>query len=168
MNLFRADFGELYRRHLCRHGGFGINVLHLVAVVGVYLSLLELAFSLPAAEWVIGTLLAIYAAVLGCNVPLRLIALTTAVIGVLIAVCLALPAVNPWVYVGALIASHRFQLWHHRVFPQSLDMAEFNAKYRKGPALFVLLAVYELPILLNYVAYEGDQPLRNTLASSES
>jgi hypothetical protein len=32
-------------------------------------------------------------------------------------------------------------------------MTAFNAKYRKGPALFVLLSLYELPILLNYLVF---------------
>jgi hypothetical protein len=35
-------------------------------------------------------------------------------------------------------------------------MTEFNRKYKKGFVLFVLLSVYELPILLNYLCFDGD------------
>jgi len=31
------------------------------------------------------------------------------------------------------------------------DMSEFEDTYRKGPKLFVILLMYELPILLNYL-----------------
>ena len=44
MNILRINFDELYRRHLCRHSEFGINVLHIVSVWGVYLSLLAVEF----------------------------------------------------------------------------------------------------------------------------
>ena len=38
---------------------------------------------------------------------------------------------------------------------KSLDMHEFADKYRKGLSLFVLLAVYELPILINFLVFDG-------------
>ena len=31
-----VDFAELYARHLCRHSQFGINVIHLAALFGVW------------------------------------------------------------------------------------------------------------------------------------
>ena len=43
MNILRINFDELYQRHLCRHGQFGINVWHIIAVYGVYFSLCSLA-----------------------------------------------------------------------------------------------------------------------------
>jgi hypothetical protein len=35
-------------------------------------------------------------------------------------------------------------------------MAEFAGKYQKGPKLALLLAVYELPILLNYLLFADE------------
>ena len=39
MNPFRVNFQELYARHLCRHSQYGINVIHVAAVFGIYLAL---------------------------------------------------------------------------------------------------------------------------------
>lgn len=49
------------------------------------------------------------------------------------------------------ILRHRFQLWSHRRYSLHRDMSEFKTKSRKGSYLFILLAVYELPILLYYL-----------------
>ena len=48
---------------------------------------------------------------------------------------------------------HHFQQWNHKVYQMHRDMSAFDATYRKGPHLFVLLLVYELPILLNYLLF---------------
>ncbi|MBA4018923.1 MAG: hypothetical protein C0483_17280 [Pirellula sp.] len=150
MSLLNADFSELYRRHLCRHSQFGINVLHLVAVVGIYISLLALLLKLPAAPWIIGVLLTAYLAVLAKNVPAFVMLLVAVVIAALLGVTLLLPAAPIWLHLLLLVGWHRFQVWNHRIYHNHFDMSEFQGKYRKGPALFVMLAVYELPILLNY------------------
>ena len=39
MNIFRVNFQELYRRHLCRHSQFGLNIWHLIAVAGILIGL---------------------------------------------------------------------------------------------------------------------------------
>jgi hypothetical protein len=67
---------------------------------------------------------------------------------------LALPRISVWVYLVTIFAWHRFQVWHHRVYDHSHPMDAFREKYRKGLVLFVLLAVYELPILLNYLVFD--------------
>src|SRR5262249_6842026 len=36
MSLIRFDFNALYARHLCRHSQFGINVVHLAALYGLW------------------------------------------------------------------------------------------------------------------------------------
>ena len=71
MNVFRVNFQELYRRHLCRHSQFGLNVWHLIAVVGIYFSLYGVAFALPGAPWIVGSVLAFYFLILAFNVPVR-------------------------------------------------------------------------------------------------
>ena len=84
MNPINANFMELYRRHLCRHSEFGINILHLIAVVGVYFSLYGIAFSIPGGRWIVAGVLSIYFAVIAKNVPFPLwIANTTVVLLIL-------------------------------------------------------------------------------------
>src|SRR6516165_5222345 len=91
VNLFRVNFQELYRRHLCRHSQFGLNVWHLIAVVGIYYSLYGIAFALPGAPWIVGSVLTAYFVILAVNVPWRVLLLDGAVVGALLAVTLAVP-----------------------------------------------------------------------------
>lgn len=154
MNPLQVDFGELYRRHLCRHSQFGINVLHLAAVAAIYLALLGITSALPAAPWIITSLLAIYFLTLSCNIPPRLLAVNLLTIAALVLVFLALPRFSMWVYLASIVIAHRFQVWNHRIYDRSADMSAFAEKYRKGPQLAFLLALYELPILLNYLVFD--------------
>ncbi|MHC4878328.1 MAG: hypothetical protein ACYTGL_17900 [Planctomycetota bacterium] len=158
MNLLNVDFQELYQRHLRRHSQFGINVLHLVAVVGIYTALYGVAFSLPGAEWIVGSLLGAYFLVLAFNIPFLLLLVNAAVVGGLLAGFLTLPEIPVWVHIIAILALHRFQQFQHRIYNKELDMSGFTEKYRKGPALFFLLAVYELPILLNFLVFDRRKP----------
>lgn len=153
MNPLRVNFDELYRRHLRRHSQFGINVLHLIAVAGIYIALCGIVLSFPAAPWAMAAALGAYFAVLAFNVPLRLLLVNVACIGLLVLAALSLPEMSVWIHIGLIVFWHRFQVWNHRVYTKELDMSEFAAKYRKGPALAVLLAVYELPILLNFLVF---------------
>ncbi len=155
MNPFRANFGELCRRHLCRHSQLGLNVWHLIAVLGVYLALYGVAFALPGGPWIVGLLLAAYFVVLAFNIPPAVLLLDMLLVGGLLLAFLALPAVPAWGHLLMLVFWHRFQVWQHRIYDHSHDMDEFAGKYRKGFALFVLLAIYELPILLDYLVFDG-------------
>lgn len=154
MRFFRTDFLELYHRHLCRHSQFGINVLHLLAVVGIYFSLFAIAFALPGSPWTVASVLAVYFLLLVVNIPLRVWTATVLVIAILFSAFLMVPRVSVWIYVVAILACHRFQVWNHRIYNHSHPMDAFQEKYRKGPLLFVVLAVYELPILLNYLLFD--------------
>lgn len=155
MTPFRVDFQELYRRHLCRHSQFGLNVWHLIAVVGIYVSLYGIAFALPGAPWIVGSVLAAYFLILACNIPFRVMLLNLIVVGTLLVAYLSLPTIPVWVYIVLLFVWHRFQVWQHRVYDHAVDMGEFGDKYRKGLALFVVLGVYELPILLNFLVFDN-------------
>ena len=53
-----------------------------------------------------------------------------------------------------LFHSHKPQAWSHKVWAVERDMTEFNKRYPKGPVLFVVLLVYEVPLLLNYLAFD--------------
>jgi hypothetical protein len=160
MNLLKVNFDELYRRHLCRHSQFGINVLHLIAVVGIYFALFGIAFALPAASWIVGGVLTVYFLLLAANIPFRVWIATVLAIGLILSAFLtfstflAIPRTYVWIYVVMIVAWHRFQIWNHRVYDRSHAMDAFTDKYRKGFLLFVLLAVYELPILLNYLVFD--------------
>jgi hypothetical protein len=154
MNPFQIDFQELYRRHLCRHSQFGINVLHLIGVAGIYVALYAIAFALPGSLWIIGVALTAYFGLLAFNIPLRLLLANVLFIAMLLALYLALPRMSVWVYVVLIFVWHRFQIWNHKIYDKRHDMDEFEGKYRKGPQLFALLSIYELPILLNYLVFD--------------
>ncbi|MEQ9406153.1 MAG: hypothetical protein RIK87_00445 [Fuerstiella sp.] len=209
MNLFRVNFEELYRRHLCRHGHFGINVLHLAAVAGIYLCLL-----VPAAQFMVlaatqtsyftsrspevatsrltefsglsagaddstsqaqgdiqnsapsstilsplqltGGLLLLtspWYIVILMNAPLRVSAVTALIVVLLAVVTPAFIEIPAWVCLIGIPLLHRFQQWSHSIFQMHRDMSEFAERYPKGPMLFVLLLVYELPILLRFLCF---------------
>ena len=153
MNPLHVDFYELYRRHLCRHSEFGINVLHLIAVAGIYLCLFALGRNLPGAAWWFGGVLVVYLAILAVNVPIGLSLLSGAVLILLLALAFWLPPVSPWIYVFAIVAWQRFQVWNHHIFRRELDMSEFREKYPKSPRLSFVLAFYELPTLLQFLCF---------------
>ena len=159
MNLFRINFEELYQRHLCRHGHFGINILHLIVVLAIYVALFGIAGSVvkriaPERELpiLLGLTLPWFFTVL-CNVPLRVSAATAVTVLLLLATYAALPMIPVWIWPIVIFAMHHFQQYSHKIYPMRRDMSRFAEKYRKGPLLFVLLLVYELPILLNYLLF---------------
>jgi hypothetical protein len=76
-----------------------------------------------------------------------------AVVAGLAAAAFLLPQSPWWLPPIVFLGLHRFQVWQHRVYSRSFDMTQFAGKYRKGPKLALLLAVYELPILLNYLLF---------------
>lgn len=161
LNPLKVNFDELYRRHLCRHGQFGINVLHLVSVVITYVSVIEILFQIPGAKWIIGAIWVSYSVLLLCNLRPGLFVLTNTGLAVLLGVSVAVPSLPVWliwVYLSGIIASHRFQLWSHSVYTERLDMTEFHKKYPKGVRLFLVLLIYELPILLNFFLINEKEP----------
>lgn len=162
MNILRINFDDLYLRHLCRHGQFGINVWHIVAVYGVYFSLCSLAAIaarslLPQATstlqcCVLILLFVPYFCVLLRNIPMPVFLLTLLSSMLLIAAAVATPGIPYWLHLILIPVWHRVQLLSHRHYTLRHDMSAFDQTYKKGRTLFVLLAVYELPILLQYLA----------------
>jgi len=163
VNIFRINFDELYQRHLCRHGQFGINVWHIVAVYGVYFSLCCLAAIIvrgmlpqitPAVQGCVLVLLfGPYLGVLLRNIPVPVFLLTFMSSILLIAAAVATPGIPFWLHLILITAWHRVQLLSHHRYTLHHDMSAFDQTYKKGRTLFVLLAVYELPILLQYLAF---------------
>jgi len=163
MNILRVDFQELYQRHLCRHGQFGINLWHVIAVYGVYFSIYSLVTllirmllptSTPTEQGLLLFLLSLpYLVILVRNIPASVMWLTLVSAAVLIISAVLLPSTPFWLHLILIPAWHRVQLISHRRYTLHRDMSHFDAKYRKGRTLFLLLAVYELPILLHYLVF---------------
>jgi hypothetical protein len=155
MNMLHVNFQELYERHLCRHSQWGLNVQHLVSVAGIYLSLLGIIYLLIPLEWLLVCLALPYLAILGLNVPVRVFAVAVVVVALLYLALFSMPELPWWVYLIAIVVLHRLQVWSHRIIRAEKDMTEFDQKYKKGFSLFVVLSLYELPLLLNYLAFEA-------------
>ncbi len=165
MNPLCADFKELYQRHLCRHSQLGINVEHLLCVIGTYLALYGLlawaAYALlppQYALWISPVVVLPYLAVLAANLPRRLFLVALVFLALFFAVLFALveaglPTWPAWIYPLAVAVFYKLQAWGHKVYRKESDMTYFNKKYPKGFALFILLSIYELPILLNYLFF---------------
>ena len=151
MNPCRVDFQELYRRHLCRHSQYGLNVLHLLAVTGVYWALLGLVCLLPAGQYLAGAGIGLYLVVLSRNLPWKVFLATACFVAGLLALSLVAPPAPWWVYILGAVCAHRFQVLQHRYYDHSFEMSQFDVKYPKGPGLALLLAVYELPILMQFL-----------------
>jgi hypothetical protein len=158
MNLLKVNFRELYERHLCRHSQYGINVIHLISVIGSYLALFALAFRLFDNVWVWMALPVLYLMLMAFNLPLRVLAATLAFMAGFFALFFLLPSIPLWVSLIVLVLSHEIQQWSHKIYTAEYDMTAFKTKYRKGLLLFLLLSLYELPILLNYLVFEGERP----------
>ncbi|HEY7309040.1 MAG TPA: hypothetical protein VH643_06685 [Gemmataceae bacterium] len=168
MNIFRVNFPELYDRHLCRHSQFGINVIHITVVMGIYLCLYAIVQRLFGFEWPLLGIAVLHLAILVMNVPLKVLVGSAAFLVVVIALVISLPAWPAWVYALAIYPLYKIQAWSHKVYVREWDMTEFNKKYRKGIILFVLLSVYEVPMLLNYLVFDHKKWLaRHSLGRGE-
>src|SRR5262249_29763910 len=100
------------------------------------------------------TLPVAYFAILAFNIPWRVLAASLLFVGLCFALLLALPPLPIWLSLVLILLAHWVQSWSHRVYREERDMTEFNKKYKKGFLLFVLLSLYELPLLLNYLAFD--------------
>jgi hypothetical protein len=154
MNLFKVDFRELYERHLCRHSQFGNNVIHLATVIVSYLALFSLAAKVIDSPWVMLALPAPYFVLLAFNVPVRVLAACLVFVAAFFAFFFTLPALPIWLALVLIVVAHKVQSWSHLIYTAERDMTAYAQKYQKGIALFVLLSLYELPILLNYLVFD--------------
>jgi len=158
MNLFFIEFDELYARHLCRHSQFGINVAHLLCLLVLWFAVYSLLFWLTGVEWLLAVPALVYLAALLPNVPLRVFAASVVFMGLLVAAVVLLPLVPFWVYLVMIPVAYEAQSLSHKVWTVSTDMTEFNRKYPKGKVLFVVLLLYEVPIVLNFLLFAKRAP----------
>jgi hypothetical protein len=156
LSLLSIDFPDLYARHLCRHSQFGINVAHLVALFGTWYAVYAIVYELCKVEWVPIALAIAYLAVLATNVPVRVVVACAGFLALFVAAVLwGVPAADLpiWVYVLMVPVFYKLQSWSHKVWHVEKDMTEFNKRFPKGFTLFVILLIYEVPIVLNFLLW---------------
>jgi hypothetical protein len=169
MNLLKVNFPELYDRHLCRHSQFGINVIHILAAQGIYFCLYAMVYHLTGLTWPLLATAGVHLAIVALNLPLKVLAGTVVFLAAVVALVVSLPTLPAWAYALAIYPSYKIQAWSHKVYNVERDMTEFNQKYRKGFALFVLLSIYEAPILLNYLVFDKNNwPVWSSPANRET
>jgi hypothetical protein len=168
MNLFVVEFNELYARHLCRHSQLGINVVHLLALLGIWYAIYGLLYWLVGVEWVLAIPALAYLGALAVNVPVRVLAASVFFLATIVAVVIWLPQPPFWVYLIVIPVLYKVQSWSHRFYTIETDMTEFNKKYSKGFVLFVVLLVYEVPIVLNYLLFDRKAPANQETAAANA
>jgi hypothetical protein len=151
--IWSVDLQELYERHLCRHSQFGNNVVHVLCLIGVYFGLYGIAYSLAPSLWTVVGIVGAYVLLLSLNVPIHVWFVTVVFLAGFSATLLAMPNIPVWWYPGITIVFYKLQSWSHKMFTKERDMTEFNKKYQKGLPLFILLSLYELPVLLKYLVF---------------
>src|SRR5262245_44261547 len=98
MSPFRVDFPGLYGRHLCRHSQFGINVIHLAALFGVWFGVYGIVYALARAEWLPVALAVGYLALVALNAPFRVCVATAAFLALFLLALFWLPELPFWAY----------------------------------------------------------------------
>jgi hypothetical protein len=158
LTLTRIDFADLYVRHLCRHSQWGINVAHLAALFGVWFGVYGFIHALVRMDWLPVALAAAYLALVAVNSPVRVTLATAAFLVLFVAAVLGLPELPLWAYALLVPVCYKLQSWSHKVFTAAADMTEFDKRYQKGLVLNVVLLIYEVPMLLNYLLFQGKGP----------
>jgi hypothetical protein len=95
-----------------------------------------------------------YFANLGFNVPPGVLLASVVFVVAFFALFFAVSPLPLWLAVLLIPVCHVLQNWSHKIWTRERDMTEFNKKYKKGWALFVLLSFYELPLLLYYLIFD--------------
>jgi len=157
MQLFFVEFQELYARHLCRHSQLGINIVHLIALFGIWYAIYGLLYLIAGTEWVLFVPALLYLAALAPNIPMRVLAATTLFMAAILALAVFVP-LPWWIYLPMLPAFYYLQAWSHKWFTIETDMTEFDRKYTKGTLLFIVLLLYEVPIVLHFLLTGGAKP----------
>jgi hypothetical protein len=154
MSLLRVDFAELYARHLYRHSQFGINVVHLVSLIGTWFGVYGSVYWLFHLDWLPVAMAAAYWVLIALNAPARVCLAGAVFLALFVAAVLWLPELPIWVYLVMIPLFYKVQSWSHKVWTAERDMTEINRKYPKGFTLFVVLLINEVPICLNYLLFD--------------
>ena len=154
LSLLHIDFQDLYERHLCRHSQFGINVVHLAALIGVWGGVYGFLYSLIPFEWLPISLALAYLAVIAVNSPARVSLATAVFLSIFVAAVIWIPQLPFWAYLLLIAVCYKIQSWSHKWFSIEKDMTDFNRKYPKGFVLFIALLFTEVPFALNYLIFD--------------
>jgi hypothetical protein len=154
MTLLRFDFAELYERHLCRHSQWGNNVAHLAALFGMWFGVYALVFYVTQSALVPVAMALAYLTLVAWNAPLRTVIATAVFLAIFLAAVVWIPPAPLWVYVVMIPIFYEIQVYSHKVFTTEKDMTEFNKKYPKGSVLFLILLIFEVPLVLNYLVFD--------------
>jgi hypothetical protein len=153
--VLHIDFEDLYARHLCRHSQLGVNLSHLVALVGTWFGIYAIPYHLAGQQiWIPSALAIGYLLLIAISAPMRICMATAGFLVLFVAAVLWLPELPIAVYALMVPICYKLQSWSHLLFTASADMAEFKKRYPKGPALFLILLVYEVPLVLNYLLFD--------------
>jgi hypothetical protein len=112
-----------------------------------------LAYTLVPSPWILVGIAVPYLLLLALNLPIRVWIATALFLIGFFAGFLTIPRIPFWWYLLAVVVFYKIQSWSHKVFTKESDMSEFNRKYVKGIPLFVLLSLYEMSMLLNYLLF---------------
>jgi hypothetical protein len=153
MSLVTIEFDELYARHLCRHSQFGINVAHLLALLGTWFGVYGAIYWLIPSEWVLIGLASGYILGMAPNLPVRVLLASAVFMAGLVALVVYTPLLPIWAYLLMIPVWYKIQSWSHKFYTVSNDMTEFDRKYHKGGVLFVVLLIYEIPLVLNFLLF---------------
>jgi len=88
------------------------------------------------------------------SLSIRVLLASAAFMAGLVALVLWVPPLPLWAYLLMVPVWYKFQSWSHKLFTVARDMTEFDRKYRKGFVLFVVLLIYEIPLVLNYLLFD--------------
>jgi hypothetical protein len=154
LSLLHVDFPDLYGRHLCRHSQFGINVVHLIALFGVWFGIYAPLYWLTGVWWLPVALATAYLVMVATNAPARICLATAVFLAVFVAAVLWTPQLPYWAYLVMVPVFYEVQALSHKVWTKADDMTEFNKRYPKGSTLFVILLIYEVPMLLHYLFFD--------------
>jgi hypothetical protein len=152
--VFRIDFADLYARHLCRHSQFGINVVHLAALFGLWFGVYGFFYQLTGIWWLPTVLAAGYLGLVAVNAPARVSVATALFLCIFVATVIWTPPLPLWVYLLIIPVFYKLQSLSHKLWTASTDMTDFNRRFPKGRALFIILLINEVPICINYLLFD--------------
>src|SRR5262249_7642168 len=121
---------------------------------GMWYGVYALVFYLTGAEWLLAALALAYLAVVAVNAPARVLVVTAIFLVLFLAAVIWLPPLPVWVYVVMIPVFYEIQQLSHKVWTVAKDMTAFDARYPKGPVLFVILLIFEVPLVLNYLVFD--------------
>jgi hypothetical protein len=112
-----------------------------------------MVFWLTGAEWPLVVMALAYLALVAVNSAARVLVATAIFMALFLAAVIWLPALPLWAYVVMIPVFYEIQQLSHKVWTVEKDMTAFEERYPKGQVLFVILLIFEVPLVLNYLVF---------------